>query len=69
LATLPKIGQQLTEENLTDIKSVIDKGTNDEHFQQARNHARTDAWENIGSGAAHCVDWLINKLNELRESE
>lgn len=59
--TLPKIGTQLTKENLPHIKEMIDSCLNDTKYQHGREAARQETWENPGSAATLTVDYLIKK--------
>ena len=62
---LPYIGQQLTEENLPHIKEMIDACLQEPKYQEGRNRAREESWENPGCGAALTVDYLLKKYDEL----
>lgn len=61
LATLEKIGTQLTEENLPEIKKLIDDAISDEGFQKARDQARAETWHHMGESAKVVADYLIDK--------
>lgn len=65
LSTLPKIGTQLTKDNIGNIGQVIDNCINDERFQKARDAARDEAWVCMGESAERVADYLINKHAEL----
>ena len=69
LTTLPKIGQKLTEENLPDVKTLIDQCLSEEKYQAAREAARQETWVNIGKSASLCADYLIRKEEELLAEE
>ena len=65
---LPRMGRQLTEENLPHIKEVIDSCMHDEKYRQGRDEARAEAWNYIGQSTVRTVDYLIAKREELREA-
>ncbi len=62
---LPKIGMQLTSENMGDLKSIIDDCMASPSFASARALAREETWEKPGQGVRETVDYLINKYQEL----
>ncbi|MBQ0036972.1 MAG: CDP-glycerol glycerophosphotransferase family protein [Firmicutes bacterium] len=62
---LPELGEQLKEDNLFEIKSIIDNCLNDNKYQLGRNKIRNEAWFNIRSSAKEIVDYLENKEEEL----
>ena len=65
--TLPRIGQQLTEENLPAIKEVIDTCLHDPKYQQGRDRARQEAWANVGQSASNTVDYLLEAYDRLNQ--
>ena len=62
---LPRIGMKLTEENLSNVKTVIDTCLHDERFQRERDKARAETWAHIGESASLTVDYLMAKHEEL----
>jgi len=62
---LPKIGLKLTEDNMEDLDTLIDKCLNDSKFREGRNEARKETWEHIGEGAERVTDYLLEKHKEL----
>ena len=65
---LPKLGLKLTEDNLDNIGSLIDKCLNDSEFEQGRNEAREETWAYMGEGARRVTDYLINKHAQLQSA-
>lgn len=63
---LDKLGLKLTQDNMQEIKSLIDKCLSDERFANGRNIARSECWEYIGEGALRTADYLQEKLDEIR---
>ena len=66
---LPYLGKQLTADNMSDIKSVIDDCLNDNKYKEGRDKARAETWVNIGHGAEKTVDFIVNKYNEINKKE
>ena len=62
---LPKIGMQLTADNLGSLKELIDTCMSDPRFQAARDQARAETWENKGNAVQATVDYLIEKRKSL----
>lgn len=62
---LPELGEQLKEESLSEIKSIIDNCLNDNKYQLGRNRVRNEAWFNIGNSAKDIVDFLVEKQKEV----
>lgn len=64
-STLPKIGRQLTAENLDQIGVLIDDCLNASQYQAARDTARHETWAYIGEAAARTVDYLLEKRQQV----
>ena len=62
---LPRIGAQLTEENVSDLKSLIDTCLTDPVYTEGRKQVKAETWEHCGEGTKRTVDYLINKYEEL----
>ncbi len=66
---LPKIGQQLTQQNMDSIKEVIDSCLHDPEFRAGREQARHEAWEHMGQAASRTVDYLLEKRQQLNQAQ
>ena len=66
-SVLPKMGQQLTRENLGSIKQVIDTCISDDRYKAGRDQARADSWDCIGESAVKTVDFMMEKYAELQK--
>lgn len=64
-SVLPKIGKQLNENNIENIKDIIDDCIKNPVYQQGRDEARSETWANIGEGTRHTVDYLIDQYNTI----
>lgn len=67
--TLPRVGRQLTEEDLEHLKELIDDCLADESLAQGRDQARKETWENIGHGAAATADYLVRKVAQVQAAD
>ncbi len=65
VSALPRIGYQLTEENMGDLKSLIDSCLTDPKFAEGRCAVKEETWAYPGEAAAKAADYLVEKLEEL----
>ncbi len=63
---LPRLGCQLTEENMGNIRELIDSCLEDPKYAEGRRQVKEETWEHCGEGAERAVDWLLNKYEELQ---
>lgn len=68
-SALPRIGCQLTEENMTDLKQLIDACLTDPRYAKGRRSVKEETWEHCGEGAERAVEYLLNKYEELTRTE
>ena len=68
---LPRIGCELTEENMENIKELIDTCLTDSRYADGLREVKEETWANVGGGAVAVADYLTAKLDELmgREEE
>ena len=69
ITILPEMATKLTKEDLVNIKYIIDSALDDEKKAAGRAFAREHFWYNHGEGAAKCVDYIEEKIEELSDSE
>ena len=69
ISVLPKIGEKLEPENMQNLKEIIDSCLNDEKYQDGRDEARKEAWNYIGEGTVRVADYLMEKLEEIKQGE
>ena len=62
---LPELGIELNEENVGNIKELIDKCIDDPSFSKGRDKARSETWVPMGNGAELTVDYILKKYNEI----
>lgn len=69
VSALPRLGYSLTEENMGNLKELIDSCLNDLRFAEGRNQVKNETWNHMGEGAERTVQYLIDKYNELTSKE
>ena len=62
---LPRLGRELTEDNMNNLKDLIDSCLSDAQYVEGRRQVKAETWEFVGQGAERTVDYLINKYEEL----
>ena len=61
---LPFLGIELNENNIGDIKELIDRCIEDPSFKEGREKARSETWVHIGEGTSRSVDFVLKKYDE-----
>lgn len=64
-SALPRIGRQLTEENMNNLKELIDSCLEDTQYAQGRKEVKAETWAWCGEGAKRTVDYLLEKYRQL----
>ena len=62
---LPHLGLALNEENITDLKNVIDTCLSETRYKEGRDKARAETWAHMGEGAKRTADFIENKLKSF----
>lgn len=65
LSALPRLGKELTEENMDHISDLIDACLNDPSYETSRQSVKAETWEYMGQGAERTVDYLLCKYEEI----
>ncbi|MBQ7827223.1 MAG: CDP-glycerol glycerophosphotransferase family protein [Clostridia bacterium] len=68
-SALPRLGVQLTEENMENLKELIDTCIDDPKYAESRREVKTETWMHQGEGAVRTVDYLLKKYDELNAKE
>ena len=68
-SALPRLGMQLTAENINNLKQAIDDCLNDPRFAQGRQEVKAETWVHFGEGAVRTADYLEKKYQELNSKE
>lgn len=66
---LPELGLELNEENVDEIKKLIDKCIEDPSFAKGRDKARAETWAHMGEGTKRTVDFIMEKYDEVLASK
>lgn len=64
---LPRIGQKLTPDNMSNLREMIDACLTDPRYAEGRREARAETWEHPGEGAVRAADYLCAKLDEIQK--
>lgn len=64
-SALPRIGRQLTEENMANLKELIDSCLEDTRYAQGRKEVKAETWAWCGEGAKRTADYLLEKYQQL----
>ncbi len=62
---LKKLGIKLSEDKLSDMKSIIDELSSNDEYAKGRAEVKATAWQCIGKSAELTVDYLVKKCNEI----
>lgn len=66
VSALPRLGCQLTEDNIGHLKEVIDSCLKDPQYVEGRRTVKEETWAYAGEGAKRTVDYLLNKYEKLK---
>lgn len=63
---LPRLGKQITDENITKMDELIKEVLSSETYKKGREEVRNETWQYIDQGAKNVTDYLLNKYDELQ---
>ena len=63
---LPKIGRKLEKDDIKNIKQVIDDTINSRKLCEGRKEIKDIAWEYKGEAAVRTVDYIVQKLEVIK---
>ncbi len=66
---LKRLGVELNEDNMSDLKNLIDSCLLDASYSEGRVKVKNETWEYEGEGAVRVVDYLLKKYDELTNTE
>ena len=69
LSALPRIGRELSMDNLDQLKDLIDNCLEDPRFAEGRKEVRQETWAHFSEGAVRTADYLMQKYDELTGKE
>lgn len=68
-SALPRLGRELTAENMENLKELIDSCLTDSQYSQGRQAVREETWEHPSESARRAAEYLISKYEELNSEE
>ncbi len=68
-SALPRLGRQLTEETMDNLKELIDSCLADPQYAQGRREVKAETWVHSGEGAVRVTEYLLAKYAELTSTE
>ena len=66
---LPRLGRELTDDNMENLKELVDSCLSDPRYAEGRREVKAETWVNHGEGAVHAVDYLLKKYEELTSEQ
>ena len=69
LSALPRIGCELSIDNMENIKELIDSCLEDERYAEGRKEVKNETWVHAGKGAENVADYLVKKYDEITGKE
>ena len=63
---LPRLGKQITDENITKMDELIKEVLSSETYKKGREEVRNETWQYVDQGAKNVTDYLLNKYDELQ---
>ena len=64
---LPRIGRQLSKDNLGSLKNLIDECLADKSFKEEIRKVKDECWANPGHSAEKIGEYLVNTVRQLQE--
>ncbi len=68
-AALPRLGRQLTADNMENLQELIDSCLDDAQYAEKRRKVKDETWAYNGEGAVRVANYLIEKYNQLTTTE
>lgn len=64
-SALPRIGRELTAENMDRLQELIDTCLTDPQYAEGRRQVKEETWAHVGEGAKRVVDYLLDRYEKL----
>lgn len=64
-SALPRLGCQLTEENMGHLQEVIETCLTDPQYAEGRRSVKEETWAHAGEGAKRAADYLLSQYEKL----
>lgn len=68
-SALPRIGRELTAENMEHLQELIDICLTDPQYAEGRRQVKEETWGHVGEGAKRTVDYLLGQYEKLTPTE
>ena len=68
-SALPRLGHELTKENMENLKELIDACLDEPIYTEGRHSVKAETWEHPGEGAKRTADYLVNKYEQLTRTK
>ena len=68
-SALPRLGCQLTEENMEHLQELIETCLTDPQYAEGRRQVKEETWAHKGEGAKRTVDYLLARYRELTSAK
>jgi len=69
VSALPRLGLELKDDSIDNIKELIDTCLENESYAKGRKEVKAETWEHAGEGAVRTADYLIQRYEELLSKE
>ena len=66
---LPRLGRCLNEENIGELKSLIDECISDPQYAEGRKQVKEETWAHFNEGAVRAADYLTETYEKLIQEE
>lgn len=64
-SALPRLGRELTAENMEHLQELIDICLTDPQYAEGRRQVKEETWAYVGEGAKRTVDYLLDQYEKL----
>ncbi|MCH5343371.1 MAG: CDP-glycerol glycerophosphotransferase family protein [Acetatifactor sp.] len=68
-SALPRLGCQLTEDNMEYLREVIDSCLTDPQYAEGRHSVKEETWAHVGEGAIRTADYLLDLYEKLMSTD
>ncbi len=68
-SALPRLGRRLNEENIDELKSLIDECISDPRYAEGRRQVKEETWAHLNEGAVLAADYLTETYARLIQEE
>jgi CDP-glycerol glycerophosphotransferase (TagB/SpsB family) len=68
-SALPRIGQELNMDNMSNLKELIDSCLKDPRYAEGRKQVREEIWAFRSEGAVRSADYIMAKYEELTQKK